>query len=226
MDEIVMRSQTNWENMWSQKPKKGIGKGKPEEGISAVWDWPEFPYVKQKLVHEKRFTSNWDIEGVGLSTKGAHMPIIIYTCGTCLRSPKAETQRRNARKTRLAEAKLKAPSKYRRSQNPGDDILGFDADAAESSGIAAVAAEPGPAWDAREPGPAAFAPEAGLDQRLPANLPIGTANFVQPHKTEQQRIDNAMQHYEQVSGFAAHSPEFAAFMCQRFGGALAQAGGD
>ena len=226
MDEIVMRSQTNWENMWSQKPKKGIGKGKPEEGISAVWDWPEFPYVKQKLVDEKRFTSNWDIEGVGLSTKGAHMPITIYTCGTCLRSPKAETQRRNARKTRLAEAKLKAPSKHRRSQNPEDDILGFDADAAESSGIAAVAAEPGPAWDAREPGPAAFAPEAGLDQRLPANLPIGTANFVQPHETEQQRIDNAMQHYERVSGFAAHSPEFAAFMCQRFGGALAQAGGD
>ena len=154
------------------------------------------------------------------------MPIIIYTCGTCLRSEKAETQRRKAKKTRLAEAKLKAPSKYRRSQNPEDDILGFYADAAESSGIAAVAAEPGPAWDAREPGPAAFAPEAGLDQRLPANLPIGTANFVQPHETEQQRIDNAMQHYEQVSGFAAHSPEFAAFMCQRFGGAVAQAGGD
>ena len=104
--------------------------------------------------------------------------------------------------------------------------MGFDADAAESSGIAAVAAEPGPAWDAREPGPAAFAPEAGLDQRLPANLPIGTANFVQPHETEQQRIDNAMQHYERVSGFAAHSPEFAAFMCQRFGAAPAQAGGD
>ena len=207
MDEIVMRSQTNWENMWSQKPKKGIGKGKPEEGISAVWDWPEFPYVKQKLVHEKRFTSNWDIEGVGLSTKGAHMPIIIYTCGTCLRSPKAETQRRNARKTRLAEAKLKAPSKHRRSQNPEDDILGFDADAAESSGIAAVAAEPGPAWVASEPGPAAVAPEAGLDQGPPENLPIGTANFFQPRDTEQQRMDNAIQqHYERMAGIAAHSP--------------------
>ena len=190
--------------MWSQKPKKGIGNGKPEEGISAVWDWPEFPYVKQKLVDEKRFTSNWDIEGVGLSTKGAHMPIIIYTCGTCLRSPKAETQRRNARKTRLAEARLKAPSKHRRSQNPEDDILGFDADAAESSGIAAVAAEPGPAWDAREPGPAAFAPEAGLDQWLPANLAIGAANFFQPHDTEQQRIDNAIQqHYARMAACAA-----------------------
>ena len=98
--------------------------------------------------------------------------------------------------------------------------------AEEYLGSAAVAAEPGPAWVASEPGPAAVAPEAGLDQGPPENLPIGTANFVQPHETEQQRIDNAMQHYERVSGFAAHSPEFAAFMCQRFGGALAQAGGD
>ena len=73
--------------------------------------------------------------------------------------------------------------------------MGFDAVAAESSGSAAVAAEPGPAWVAWEPGPAAFAPEAGLDQWLPANLPIGTANFVQPHETEQQRIDNAIEQY-------------------------------
>ena len=129
-------------------------------------------------------------------------------------------------KARLGKHKLKARSRRSRSQHPQDEILGFDAVAAESSGSAAVAAEPGPAWDAWEPGPDAFAPEAGLDQRLPANLPIGTANFVQPHETEQQRIDNAMQHYERVSGFAAHSPEFAAFMCQQFGGALAQAGGD
>ena len=88
--------------------------------------------------------------------------------------------------------------------------MGFDADAAESSGIAAVAAEPGPAWDAREPGPAAFAPEAGLDQWLPANLPIGPANFVQPHETEQQRIDNAMQqHFARMRAlptFGEYSP--------------------
>ena len=84
------------------------------------------------------------------------------------------------------------------------DPFGFNAEgeeleaarvAEEYLGSAAVAAEPGPAWVASEPGPAAVAPEAGLDQWLPANLPIGTANFVQPHETEQQRIDNAMQQH-------------------------------
>ena len=93
------------------------------------------------------------------------------------------------------------------------DPVGFNAEgeeleaarvAEEYLGSAAVAAEPGPAWVASEPGPAAVAPEAGLDQGPPENLPIGTANFVQPHETEQQRIDNAMQqHYERMAGFAA-----------------------
>ena len=123
------------------------------------------------------------------------MPIIIFTCGESWRSPEAEKQRGIKSKLRGYKAKLKARSKHSTSQHPQDEILGFDAVAAESSGTAAVAAEPGPAWDAWEPGLAAFAPEAGLDQWLPANLPIGTANFVQPHETEQQRIDNAMQQH-------------------------------
>ena len=76
--------------------------------------------------------------------------------------------------------------------------------AEEYLGSAAVAAEPGPAWVASEPGPAAVAPEAGLDQWLPANLPIGTANFFQPHDTEQQRIDNAIQqHFARMAAFPA-----------------------
>ena len=93
------------------------------------------------------------------------------------------------------------------------DPVGFNAEgeeleaarvAEEYLGSAAVAAEPGPAWVASEPGPAAVAPEAGLDQWLPANLPIGTANFFQPHDTEQQRIDNAIQqHYARMAACAA-----------------------
>ena len=181
-----------------------------------MWDWPEFPVVKQKLVDEKRFDRNWKgDEGVSLSTKGAHMPIMIFTCGESWRSPEAEKERQQKSKARHEKSKLKARSRRSRSQHPQDEILGFDAVAAESSGSAAVAAEPGPAWVASEPGPAAFAPEAGLDQWLPANLPIGTANFFQPHDTEQQRIDNAIQqHYARMAGFAAfgeYSPGFAAF---------------
>ena len=98
------------------------------------------------------------------------------------------------------------------------DPFGFNAEgeeleaarvAEEYLGSAAVAAEPGPAWVASEPGPAAFAPEAGLDQWLPANLPIGAANFFQPRETEQQCIDNPMQYFARMGAlptFGEYSP--------------------
>ena len=73
--------------------------------------------------------------------------------------------------------------------------------AEEYLGSAAVAAEPGPAWVASEPGPAAVAPETGLDQWPPENLPIGTANFFQPHDTS---VENAIQqHHAWMAAFAA-----------------------
>ena len=135
------------------------------------------------------------------------MPIMIFTCGESWRSPEAEKERQHKSKARLGKHKLKARSRRSRSQHPQDEILGFDAVAAESSGSAAVAAEPGPAWEAWTPGPAAFAPEVTLDQwRLSANLPIGPATFVQPHGTEQQRIESAIhQHYAMMAEFAAYS---------------------
>ena len=115
------------------------------------------------------------------------MPIMIFTEGESRRSPEAE-------KDRQQKSKQKAFSKRGKSQRPQNDV--WTPKVAESSGSAAVAAEPGPAWDAWEPGPAAFAPEAGLDhQWLPANLPIGTANFVQPRETGLPRIDNAIEQY-------------------------------
>ena len=65
---------------------------------------------------------------------------------------------------------------------------------AESSGSAAVAAEPGPAGVASEPGPAAVAAEAGLSQWSQANsmremLGMGMAAFLQTGDT---RVHNAV----------------------------------
>ena len=137
------------------------------------------------------------------------MPIMIFTCGESWRSKEAERQRGIKSKQRSRKGKSKGRSKHSTSQNPQDEILGFDAVAAESSGTAAVAAKPGPAWDAWESGLAAFEPEARLDQWLPANLPIGTANFFQPHETEQQCIDNAMQYFARMGAlptFGEYSP--------------------
>ena len=169
-------------------------------------EWPEFPVVKQKLLDEQRFTRNWNNEGVGLSTRGAHMPIMIFTCGESWRSKEAEIQRGIKSKKRSRKGKSQGSSKHSTSQDPQDEILGFDAVAAESSGSAAVAAEPGPAWDAWTPGPAAFAPEVTLDQwRLSANLLIGPATLVQPDGTEQQRMESAIhQHYAMMAEFAAY----------------------
>ena len=53
--DIEKNAQNHWETIWKVQPKKAIGKGKPEEGIPAVWTWPEFPIAKQKLVDPEKF---------------------------------------------------------------------------------------------------------------------------------------------------------------------------
>ena len=138
-------------SIWRARPKKGIGEGKPEDGIQPVWKWPEFPSVKQKLVDPSQF----DIDVTGESKrsffeKGAHMPIMTFTMGQSRRSPERM-------KARSEKSKEKAREKRKWNRSSANTF-------ASSSGSAPVESQRGWHWTpkAPEPGPAAVAAKLGV----------------------------------------------------------------